>query len=237
MGFQVVSFDNPALVSIWYDFLLVRIGGPDLSSESDQHTLHETISLLKMAKAGDTRAVADLYSRFGDRLQAVVRLRLGSRLRAKVETCDIVQETLLAALPQLEKGDFPTSGALFHWLTRLAENRIRDLADHFGAQKRDAGRERPLEVRNPNGDYMFGPIADIATTGTPSMYASRKEEIEALERAIDSLPDEQREALILVRYEGMSLAEAGAVMNRSADAVRMMVSRALVKLGGIMQST
>ncbi len=208
-----------------------------MSPQLDQPHLQETISLLHKAKAGDARAVADLYARFGDRLQVVVRMRLGSRLRTKVESCDIVQETLLAALPQLEKGDFPTSGALFHWLTRLAENRIRDLADHFGAQKRDAGRERPLEIRNPSGDSMFGPIADIATTGTPSMYASHKEEIEALERAIDSLPDEQREALILVRYEGMSLAEAGAEMNRTADAMRMMVSRALVKLGSIMQAT
>lgn len=207
-----------------------------MSTPTNPDYLCETIDLLRRAKSGDAKAVGDLYARFGDRLQAVVRLRLGSRLRTKVETCDIVQETLLAALPQLEKGDFPTSGALFHWLTRLAENRIRDLADHFGAQKRDAGRERPLEVRNPTGDSMFGPIADIATTGTPSMYASRNEEIEALEHAIDSLPDEQREALILVRYEGMSLAEAGAVMNRSADAVRMMVSRALVKLGSLMQS-
>lgn len=105
--------------------------------------LTETISLLRLAQNGDRHAVNDLYARFGPRLETVVRMRLGPRLRKKLETCDIVQDALLAALPHVERAEFESGGAFFHWLTKLVENRIRDMADHFGAQKRDAAREAP----------------------------------------------------------------------------------------------
>ncbi len=114
---------------------------------------------------------------------------------------------------------------------KLAENRIRDQADHFAAQKRDAARETPLEARQPSADSVFGPIAELATFSTPSRAAVRAEDLSRLEAAIDSLADDQREALLLVRYEGLALAEAGKEMGRSPDAVRMLVSRAIVQLG------
>jgi RNA polymerase sigma-70 factor (ECF subfamily) len=205
-----------------------------MSPSPSDPVLTETISLLRLAKNGDPDAVNDLYARYGHRLETVVRLRLGRRLRAKMETCDIVQDALLAALPHIETTEFESNGSFFHWLTSLVENRIRDMADHFGAQKRDAGRERPLEATAAQGDSTFGPISELATFGTPSQVLSRKEEIEKLEQAVDALPDDQREALLLVRFEGLSLAEAGAAMSRSPDAVRMLVSRAIVKLGQLL---
>lgn len=199
--------------------------------------LSETINLLGQARAGDRGAADNLFLKIGPRLEAIVRLRLGYRLRTKMETLDVVQDAMLAALPHLEVKQFNSSGEFFHWLSALLENRIRDLADHFGAAKRNTGREQPLESPVVNGDTRLGPIASLATGDTPSMIAAGREEVRRLEQAIDELPEDQREALILVRYTGMSLAEAGQEMNRSADAVRMLVSRAIVRLGSLLVST
>lgn len=204
------------------------------AEESVEPNLMQTLNLLQLARQGDKQALNRLCALFGPRLAAVVRMRLGSRLRAKMETMDVVQDALLAALPHLEVKQFESGGALFHWLTKLLENRIRDMADHYAAGKRDAARERPLETPAAGGDTAYGPLANMATWGTPSQVVSGREEIERLEAAVDKLPDDQREALILVRYEGMSMAEAGAVMERSPDAVRMLVSRAIVKLGQLL---
>lgn len=201
------------------------------SSRSGDLDLGQTVQLLGRAKHGDAQALNDLCARYGERLRTVVRLRLGIRLRSKLESCDVVQDALLKALPRMQDAEFATSGAFFHWLTAIVENHIRDMADHYAAGKRDAGRERPLEVRQPGSQSIAGPIGNLATSGTPSMAAARAEESLQLEAAVDALPDEQKEALLLVRYEGLSLAEAGEKMGRTPDAVRMLVARAIVRLG------
>lgn len=194
----------------------------------------ESIQLLRHAQSGDQQALNDLYARYGERLRTVVRFRLGSRLRSRLESCDVVQDALMKALPRIPNSEFATSGAFFHWLTSIVENHIRDLADHFAADKRNVGRETPLEVRRHIEESNHGPIDALATTGTPSLMAMRVEALAQLEQAVDALPDEQREALLLVRYEGLALAEAGEQMNRTPDAVRMLVARALVRLGKIL---
>jgi len=202
--------------------------GPGDLSDLD---LSQTIQLLGRAKQGDAQALNDLYGRYGERLRTVVRLRLGIRLRSKLESCDVVQDAMLKALPRMQDAEFATSGAFFHWLTAIVENHIRDMADHYAADKRDAARERPLELQQPGSQSITGPIANLATSGTPSMAAAQAEDLLRLEAAVDALPADQKEALLLVRYEGLSLAEAGEKMGRTPDAVRMLVARAIVRLG------
>ena len=190
-----------------------------------------TKCLLRRVREGDRQALNDLYARYGSRLLTAVRLRLGGRLRSRLESVDVVQDALIASLGQIQDGQFASEGALLHWLTVLVERRICDLADYHGAQRRDAARETPLVANRPTTDSLYGPIADVATFGTPSQAAIRQEDLARLEQAVDGLPAEQKEALLLVRYEGLALAEAAELMGRSPDAVRMLVARAIVRLG------
>jgi len=197
---------------------------------SGQDRLAATVQLLRRWKDGDPEAADHLYRRYFDRIHAVVRLRMGQRLRAKAESADIVQEAFLASLRGLGNFSYRDEGDFFHWLCKITENRIRDEAGRFAAQKRDMARERPLEGPRPSADSVYGPIHDVARWTTPGTQLVRAEQLEQLERAIDDLPEVQREALLLVRYEGLSLKQAGQIMHRSADAVRMLVARAIVAL-------
>jgi len=157
--------------------------------------METTIKLLKLVKRGDRQALNDLYARYWERLHVVVRLRLGSALRAKLESSDIVQEAFMVSLKGIEKFEHGSKAGFFHWLCTLVENRIRDQADYFRAQKRQTAREVPLQPRLPSRTTLFVPLADTGASPTPSSVAVRNEELQLLEQAADELPSEQREAV------------------------------------------
>jgi RNA polymerase sigma-70 factor, ECF subfamily len=190
-----------------------------------------TVHLLGQYRDGDRQAVDALYDRYFDRAHAVVRMRLGKAMRAKVESIDIVQDAFLASLRGLDKVSCNNEGDFFHWMCKIIENRIRDQADHMRAAKRDVAREKPMEGAGPSGDSVFGPLKELArNTLSPASKIVRIEEIKQLEAAIDALPDNQREALLLVRYEGMTYEQAGGELELTPDATRMLVARAIVAL-------
>ncbi len=60
----------------------------------------------------------------------------------------------------------------------------------------------------------------------------REERFERLEKALDGLSRDHREVIHLCRIEGLPFQEAARRMNRSADAVKMLLSRALEELKG-----
>jgi len=202
-----------------------------------EYDFNATVNLLGQYRDGDRQAVDALYDRYFDRAHAVVRMRLGRALRAKVESVDIVQDAFLASLRGLDNVSCNNEGDFFHWLCKIIENRIRDQADHVFAAKRDAAREKPLAAAGPSGDSVFGPLKELArNTLSPASKIVRIEDIKRLEASIDALPDNQREALLLVRYEGMSYQQAGEKLELTPDATRMLVARAIVALSKSMGS-
>ena len=111
----------------------------------------ETLNLIERAQQGDTAALNDLYTRYAERILAVIRMRLGPKLRRKMESCDVAQSVLLASFRDFNKFEYRGEGAFLHWLSRIAENRIRDKDDFFTAAKRDVRRENPL-MRDEGGE-------------------------------------------------------------------------------------
>jgi len=59
---------------------------------------------------------------------------------------------------------------------------------------------------------------------------SRKEDMGKLEKAMDKLKPQYRKAIVLTKIEGLSYEEIGARLDMSADAVRMLATRAMVAL-------
>lgn len=202
-----------------------------MAREPDECNALPTVRLLKEFREGDEVAFGHLYRRYFDRLRALVHLRLGPQLRAKLESIDIVQEAFMSGLKDAKGFTYRTEGAFFHWLCKLAENRIRDQAEYFAAKKRDADRERPLAILQPSVDSIAGPIKQLATSTTPASKAARNELLFRLTAAMDLLPEHQREAILLVRYEGLSMAEAGEVLAKTPEATRKLVARAMIALG------
>ena len=75
-----------------------------------------------------------------------MRLRLGPSLRRELDSCDLVQSTLVKALSHFGEFAGGNRGSLMAWLARIAENEIRDQASYHGRERRDAARRVSLEA-------------------------------------------------------------------------------------------
>ena len=186
--------------------------------------------LLQRFQTGDNDALNDLYSRYLNRVLAAVRARLGAELRGKLESCDILQDALLASLKNVQSFNQTGEGAFVNWLAKVVENRVRDNLDYFRAKRRDHRLEKPLP--GARSDEFAAPpdLPERKCAATPSQALVLSEDLARLEMAMDQLSEESRELIVAVKIEGRSLQEIAQASGKSPDAVRMQVKRALVAL-------
>jgi len=181
----------------------------------------ETTRLVRDAKAGSPEAIERLYERLAPRLLAFIRLRLGRTLRAHLESRDILQAALLRSFERLPQLEGTGAGQMMAWLTRIAENEIRDRADYHKRQRRDAARDVPLDEAHQ---------AIAADLRSMSSRIVLDEEAARLERAIERLTDDHREVILLRKFEELGYREIAARLGRSEDACRMLLARAMAAL-------
>lgn len=177
-----------------------------------------THELWKRAKEGDEAAFNQLFSIHTERLLVFISAKLGGRLRERIEPQDVLQDAYSAALQSFSQFEYNDDGSFLRWMCRIIDNRLRDANDYFAAAKR--------QIRE---------IPQSAPTGPVTAFA-RVENRELLQAALAELSDEHREVILLRYFQGLSADEAGDRMQRSAGAIRNLLSRALVELGNHLKS-
>ena len=179
-----------------------------------------TDDLVRDAVAGGPDAVDALYARVAPRVLTYVRMRMGPSLRARMDSRDILQATLLKSFEHF--GEFQGAGkpALMAWLARIAEREILDRADYHQRARRSAERETPID----------GEQALEARVTSVLSRMIRDERAEKLEEAMAGLSDAHREIILLRKFQELSFREIAARLDRSEDACRMLLARALSAL-------
>jgi RNA polymerase sigma-70 factor (ECF subfamily) len=195
----------------------------------------DTDELLDRAGRGDVGARQLLLERHRARLRRMVAVRLDSRLAARVDPSDLVQETLADAAARL--GDYLRGRPLpfYPWLRQIAWDRLVEAhRRHLHAGRRSVTREQPWSVPLP--DESVGRLVDrLAASGTsPSRRLIRAELRERLRAALDRLPPRDREVLVMRHLEQMEIAEIAAVLGLAAGAVMTRHTRALARLRGLL---
>jgi len=180
----------------------------------------DTGSLLQAAKAGSPEALNRLYEQCAGRLLAFVRLRLGRGLRARLESRDILQATLVKSLDHFREFNGDETRAFMAWLARIAEHEIRDCADFHHRERRDAARDVPVDDE----------IALPALSRSALSRVILDEEAARLEEALDALAPVHREIILLRKFQELPFAEIGRRLGRSEDACRMLLARAMTAL-------
>jgi len=165
------------------------------------------------------------FARYRDYLRLAAAVGIDPRLRDKFDPSDIVQETLFEAVRDWDRCSGGSEEARLAWLRRMLANNLLDGVKRFRAEKRDVGRERSLEeslqtTMGRLGEMLAGDVS------TPSCRAMRDERDLQIAEAVAALPDAQREAVILQRWHGWSLAEIGERLDRSPEAVAGLIFRA-----------
>jgi RNA polymerase sigma-70 factor (ECF subfamily) len=189
----------------------------------DKPTAEASVDLLRRAREGSNEALGALLDSCAQRLLALIRLRLGPRLRAEIESRDVLQSTVVKALMHFERFEGRERDTLMAWMARIAEHEIRDLADFHARQRRDAARRVSLEA-----DSAALKIAADVRSATSRIALG--EGLERLERALERLTPEQREVIVMRRIEELDFRAIAGRMGRSPDACRMLFARAMAAL-------
>ena len=191
---------------------------------------YQTQRLVTLAQDGDQAALDRLCKVYNNRVLRIIRMRMGPEIRSKLQSMDLVQDAFISAIRGLDNFTYQNEGDFLRWVSKIAENRIRDNLENLHAQKRDIRKEIPLNTNREQSQQTyisdFGPVDST----TPSLIMSKNEDLNKLEIAMDQLKPEYRQAITLIKIEGLSYKEAAEQLEKSPDAMRMLLARAMTAL-------
>lgn len=173
------------------------------------------------------RPLEERFARAADSVLLFIRMRLGAKLAAKTEPMDLLQDTFVTAYEAYDSFEPRGKGSFTAWLCRIAENRIRALADHHGAAK-----------RTPPGEAQ--PVSRVlervrAERTGPATAAARQEEHDRLFAALGELDDDEREALLQRHFLGRTFEEIADALDLAPTTARRLTARATARLGRVLR--
>jgi RNA polymerase sigma factor (sigma-70 family) len=177
-----------------------------------------TLRLYLRARDGDRTAVSALFARHWTPLVRWAHGRLPTWARSRLDTVDLVQETMLHTFRRLDGFEVRRRSALKAYLQQGIQNRIRDELRHLARAPRAALSDDLIDSRP-----------------TPLDQAIARETEERYKHALSRLSAREQE-LIVGRFElDYSFEQlALATRRRSAAAARVALSRAVARLAGEM---
>lgn len=189
--------------------------------------------LLMQAAQGDDDAMTALLKKFGPQVRGRINGRIAERFRSAFDEDDVMQVTYLEAF--LRPG-FTAKGSdsFVAWLTRIAENNLRDAVKELTRAKRPP-RERRL---TGGGDESYVSLLENlgGSLSTASQHAEKIEAKTLLEACLGRLPPDYRRVVVLLELEDQPATDVAAAIGRSVGAVYMLRARALAHLRDLLPS-
>jgi RNA polymerase sigma-70 factor (ECF subfamily) len=188
--------------------------------------LDPDVRLMLQVRDDHAAAFEELVARYQVRLISVFQHSLGERDQAE----DLAQEVFLRVY-RARKTYLPSS-RFSTWLFTIAHNVASNA-------RRSRFRRREVQVVGRSTSSMSAsPLAQMieAASGLhPTRRLDRTERAQLVHLAMETLSDRQRMALLLSKFEGMSYAEIGEVMELTTSAIKSLLSRARGNLRDILQ--
>jgi RNA polymerase sigma-70 factor, ECF subfamily len=196
----------------------------------------ESVALIERARAGDADALNALFARHRDRLRRMVEMRLDTRLQARLDASDVVQEAYVEVAQRLDEYLRDPRLPLFLWLRLVVGERLLKLhRTHLGTQMRDAGREVSLfRGALPAASSAALAAQLLGKHTSPTQAVVRAERILRLQEALNTLDPVDREILSLRHFEELTAAEAARVLGIEESAAAKRYFRALKRLKDVL---
>jgi RNA polymerase sigma-70 factor (ECF subfamily) len=183
--------------------------------------ISSSFGLIERIKSGDRDALSALFEKYRPRLAVLIHYRISPELRSFFEVDDILQETFLKAFRDFDQFTYQSPGSFMSWLARISDHVMADLARSQGRQKRHAAEMlRFRSESNPSGPEPLD-------SKTPSRILSEEEGVRRLLEKLNSLPENYRQAILLMKVEGLSTQEAAVRLGKSNEATALLLHRAL----------
>jgi RNA polymerase sigma-70 factor (ECF subfamily) len=170
--------------------------------------------LVERVQRGDKRAFELLVTKYQRRI-----FRLLSRMiRDPAEIEDVAQEAFVKAYRALT--NFRGESAFYTWLYRIAINTAKN---HLVSQGRRVPTTTSSDIEDAEG---FEDATLLREVATPDSMLQSRQVAEAVNRAIEKLPEELRTAIVLRELEGLSYEEIAETMACPIGTVRSRIFRA-----------
>jgi RNA polymerase sigma-70 factor (ECF subfamily) len=171
--------------------------------------------LVEMALAEDKDAFGEIVKRWERKIFALCFGMLGREEDAR----DAAQETFISAYRNLN--NFRGEAKVSSWLHRIAVNQC------LTRQRRAKVRgEQSLENENETAENaFFSPLSK-----SPSRLAEQKERVEMIRRAVNALPTDLKQVIVMKEFEEMTFQEISEILDLPLSTVKSRLYTALKQL-------
>jgi RNA polymerase sigma-70 factor (ECF subfamily) len=170
--------------------------------------------LMLAVRAGDLRRLGDLFERHNGPLYGFFVRLTADRTASE----DLVQMVFYRILKY--RHTYRDEGKFSAWIYHLAR---KVAADHCAAR-----RGRTARLQSSGEEIDWDNVPDRAPS--PAAHAARSDDVALLDRALAALPTEQRELLVLARFQHLSHEEIARLLDTTVGAVKVRVHRAFAAL-------
>jgi len=185
--------------------------------------------LARAAQSGDPVAREQFAARLLGLVTNSVRSQIGKDLLRHVGFEDVVQEVLLKFQPEFPRLRVRNEPMLRNWVHTFVRNRICDIRDRIGADKRDANRNVPLRDVRPSEDGLE-PDVTVESAPGPHEAASRRELSERAATELERLSLHEAVAIRRIAIGGERISDVARELGVGESTVRMRLSRGLARL-------
>ena len=179
-----------------------------------------------MQNPAEPPRVEDLLEQNLSAVLGYVRLRAGPLIRKQESCADIVQSVCREVLEDADGFEYRGPEAFRKWLFKRVLTKIVDRQRYYLRNKRDVRRAIPISALQTEGIQRL-----YASMYSPSQAAAAREDLERFERAFDTLSEEHQRIIVAAKLMEMSHAEIAEEFGRTPEASRVLLNRALVKVG------
>lgn len=180
------------------------------------------VELIDRARGRDLEAIDAIVDLYAKRLFSFFRRMCGDRHQAE----DLVQEVFVRLVRNIESYDH--RGRFDAWIFRIAGNLARDRARRLSRPHEVSGMEQ-----SAGDDRAFLKLrAAPSDEGDP---LEMREDVDQLQRALEELPEHEREVVLMRHYGGLSFAEIADMMGTPIGTALARAHRGLARLREIME--
>lgn len=180
----------------------------------------------------DREEIGRLLESYRPWSRVFVRQQLAGNLRQRVDESDVIQNAWLSVVRNLDQFRGATEQEFFVWLRTILQNDLKNTFREHMAEKRDIRKEQAMAVLDDDVSIQW--VIPTADDSTPSNRMIRGERALQLAKALEELPESQRQAIELRHLQGLKLADVADEMERTADSVVSLLRRGMIKLNTLL---
>lgn len=172
---------------------------------------NEDVKLIRLTLEGDRSAFEVLYRRYIKKIYSLVFRMVGAAQEAEEVTQEVFYQ-VYKALP-----GFQGKSQFYTWIYRIATNVALQHVKKASRRRKETGFDEALEIVTPTG---------FAGAGSPEKVAESRDFYNALERAINALPPNQRMVMILGPVQGHSYDKMAQILGTTEEVIKGRLHRA-----------